>query len=262
MSILHRFFRLIGTGIYIICFIVFWPFIYIIKNNEFHIIFFVLYIVSSGPDIASLVFSSLYLNCDLTNGQKTALGTIMFTSCTTLLRRLLIVFGIYKPCEHSQYLGCEKWFKSIFYLLPTIYTYIANIIFYDKLETCSHLSSRDTLIFILIAGLIGAIVEIDALYNIWDSIVNRNNRHVTARHISPEPRLTQIIVNSNKEIIIHKINSSNFINNDDTTCTICLENKDLIELDCKHIYHKECIIEWVNQTMITSKKCPVCRSDI
>ena len=262
MSILHRFFRLIGTVIYVTSFIIMWPLKYIIANHEWHIVFLILYLIASGPDITSLILSSIYFNCDLTSGQKIGLGTILFTSSITLLRRLLIVFGIYKPCEQSQHLDGEKWFKIFIYIIPTVYTYIANIVFYDKLETCGHLSSRDTLIFILIAGIIGAIVEIDALYNVWESIVNRNNRPITDRHISPEPRLTQIIVKSNKDIIIDKINNCNFINNEETNCSICLENKELIELECTHVYHKECIIEWINQSMLTSKKCPVCRHDI
>ena len=33
------------------------------------------------------------------------------------------------------------------------------------------------------------------------------------------------------------------------------ENQDIIELDCKHKFHKNCIMEWVNEY---DYKCPIC----
>ena len=43
-------------------------------------------------------------------------------------------------------------------------------------------------------------------------------------------------------------------------CSICLEDfnseKEIVFLDCKHIYHMECIIEWINK----DPSCPLCRS--
>jgi len=44
------------------------------------------------------------------------------------------------------------------------------------------------------------------------------------------------------------------------TCTICLENfkgpDKIVEFSCKgHIYHKECIKEWVRK----SDLCPLCK---
>lgn len=45
-------------------------------------------------------------------------------------------------------------------------------------------------------------------------------------------------------------------------CSICLDrlqlSNNLIILKCKHIYHKNCIREWFNQ----STKCPICRCEI
>ena len=44
-----------------------------------------------------------------------------------------------------------------------------------------------------------------------------------------------------------------------STCSICLEEfnseKEIAILDCKHIYHMECIIEWINK----DTSCPLCR---
>ena len=44
-------------------------------------------------------------------------------------------------------------------------------------------------------------------------------------------------------------------------CSICLddfdETKDIVYLDCQHIYHEDCIIEWINK----DPSCPLCRTN-
>jgi hypothetical protein len=46
-------------------------------------------------------------------------------------------------------------------------------------------------------------------------------------------------------------------------CTICLSkfenNSDICFLKCKHIFHKECIHEWLKNN---SNKCPICRNEV
>lgn len=45
-------------------------------------------------------------------------------------------------------------------------------------------------------------------------------------------------------------------------CVICLENMNnnttLLTLECSHIYHKECIDDWLNK----SQTCPMCREKV
>ena len=54
------------------------------------------------------------------------------------------------------------------------------------------------------------------------------------------------------------------LNNDmkDENCTICVTKyqigENIIELNCKHIFHIECISEWVKY----KSECPVCRQSI
>lgn len=48
---------------------------------------------------------------------------------------------------------------------------------------------------------------------------------------------------------------------DDQECSICLDvqNKDwFIQLDCQHIFHKNCIERWIVQ----KNNCPLCRADV
>ena len=68
----------------------------------------------------------------------------------------------------------------------------------------------------------------------------------------------------NNSKIIEKI-KKNIISIEDidkssSTCSICLDDfnseKEIAFLDCKHIYHMECIIEWINK----DASCPLCRS--
>jgi hypothetical protein len=40
------------------------------------------------------------------------------------------------------------------------------------------------------------------------------------------------------------------------TCAICLEDSDEVQLNCGHIFHKDCI------TQIIKNSCPMCRSAI
>lgn len=70
--------------------------------------------------------------------------------------------------------------------------------------------------------------------------------------------------NANIQKTIEKIKknkiSSDDISESDKICSICLEDfsqeKEIIILDCKHIYHNDCIIEWIYK----DTTCPLCRS--
>src|SRR5581483_2960393 len=45
----------------------------------------------------------------------------------------------------------------------------------------------------------------------------------------------------------------------ENTCSICLEEIiEGIELKCKHLYHNECISEWIN----VKYNCPCCNLDL
>lgn len=52
--------------------------------------------------------------------------------------------------------------------------------------------------------------------------------------------------------------------NYDNECIFCLENlqkKDQCKISCGHVYHYECVIEWIKTTNKITKLCPVCNID-
>ena len=75
-----------------------------------------------------------------------------------------------------------------------------------------------------------------------------------------------LIENDNNNYNYNKIIIKEQFDNDN--CSICLENlyseedlesnNDIIELNCKHMFHKKCLDPWVNE----HKKCPLCKCDI
>tara|TARA_B110000259_G_scaffold187103_1_gene240182 strand:+ start:1266 stop:1721 length:456 start_codon:yes stop_codon:yes gene_type:complete len=48
----------------------------------------------------------------------------------------------------------------------------------------------------------------------------------------------------------------------ENNCSICLDefkNEDILKkLNCSHIFHKDCLVPWINN----NKSCPLCRTDI
>ena len=90
-----------------------------------------------------------------------------------------------------------------------------------------------------------------------DPIVNFE----TPRDRSIENALTEFINENNR--ICNKRYSK-------TDCSICLEEisfsnkKDIIELDCNHLFHKECLNPWIRNSLRLNNNagCPLCREII
>ena len=106
---------------------------------------------------------------------------------------------------------------------------------------------------------LGSFIIIICICVILYRIRIRNNRHniIISPPLSPissssshSSRYDNIILISNIKCLI----------NDD--CPICIEpfkeNDELYQLKCGHIFHTECITEWININNI----CPTCRKDV
>jgi hypothetical protein len=230
----------------------------------YYIIFVIFFILLSAFDILAIIFSGLYLsNCQLTSNQQITLSIIISCASYTILRRFFIISGNYKVNNNNS-LSCGIICKSLIFILPSLIIYIGNLLFYNKLnlDLCNNIKiDSDKLYFILIGGLIECLMEMNNLYNIWKSII-RNNRILPDNDDNDvNDDNIEIITHTLKDDIINKINNLNYINQS-LECNICLDNNNIIKLDCNHIFHKECIIKWINQDINTSNKCPTCRQII
>ena len=70
----------------------------------------------------------------------------------------------------------------------------------------------------------------------------------------------------NNEIYNYNYNTVKILNDiDNEDCSICLEklydeenNKEIISLDCNHLFHKECVDPWITR----NRNCPLCKRNI
>mgnify|MGYP001464308136 CR=1 FL=1 len=89
--------------------------------------------------------------------------------------------------------------------------------------------------------------------------------HIKTNHTSLDIPINNTLPLIPTQYIINTINDNaklfDGIDNGITNCPICLDDfnkeKEIIVLKCDHIYHKECIIEWVKMNI----SCPLCRSE-
>ena len=68
------------------------------------------------------------------------------------------------------------------------------------------------------------------------------------------------LVPENLEIESDPVKYASYISNSEDECSICLDsvlNQEIIQFECLHKYHKECINDWINQRK-NNIICPEC----
>ena len=83
---------------------------------------------------------------------------------------------------------------------------------------------------------------------------------------------THVIIRDNIEDVIE---SQNFLNrhhiiiftnveNSEDDCPICCEKllENIIKTECNHIFHKECLMHWINSSQTQRYNCPICVSNL
>lgn len=112
-------------------------------------------------------------------------------------------------------------------------------------------------------------IPIISINHIAFNIANNNNQ---IQHISNNNLLFQIlthtvlqtddVVSSLCEEDINKLNKYVLKDNLTDKCAICIDSmettQEVIELDCKHIYHSQCISEYFTKY---NYKCPCCKKE-
>lgn len=101
---------------------------------------------------------------------------------------------------------------------------------------------------------------IQTIKSLYSFIYEEEERTSTPQLFS----LKKVCSNCNLQDIdshLEKSKNNNIVeNDDDECCAICYSelNKDPVKLKCDHIFHSECIKEWVK----SSATCPICRYNI
>lgn len=94
--------------------------------------------------------------------------------------------------------------------------------------------------------------------NIHDNMINMINQFLGGI----QPNYENVKVATDEEDIM-KLKSITLENKMDYDCTICMgcmeKDEVVIELDCKHTYHKDCIEPYLKDY---NYKCPICRQEV
>ena len=101
------------------------------------------------------------------------------------------------------------------------------------------------------------------IYNIFDNLITENfNRNMLRRGLNNS--MNEVLKKDNKiELDNNDCFKLSQIDENNQTCVICFSNFELEEnvikiKDCEHLYHFDCLNEWVKR----KKECPTCRQKI
>lgn len=107
------------------------------------------------------------------------------------------------------------------------------------------------------------IIEMREFYR--NQLIDVANRQFNLEETTYE--IDRQIIKSLQEKYKIKINYNAYFNNkeneeENNFCCICLQQykieENVIEMSCNHLYHSECIEEWLNN----NPTCPICRTDV
>jgi len=101
---------------------------------------------------------------------------------------------------------------------------------------------------------------VPATNHMYDNIFTQNNFNTATNNNSNKPPPASNKVLSSLPMV--KITSDDLIEAANKECLICLEEQEVgkwaCKLQCGHLYHKQCIHEWLSKNCT----CPVCRFEL
>ena len=161
---------------------------------------------------------------------------------------------------------CYKSKPSIIFTNNIIYTNYCNIPYNDEnvnylleninktvsIELIEHTGFYERILFSIVSLILVSIPIIFIVIMLKKCATNNTNTAIIS--IQPMNNDTNIL----QDILIEKQIEFNATEDIEYDCSICLEplkkEELLIKLQCDHVFHKECIEEWIN----TRHKCPNC----
>ena len=137
-------------------------------------------------------------------------------------------------------------------LPPDKYTpYTTNT---DPEPTIIRITNPNNPLVQLITNLMNSEYENDEIENILNYIMNNDEN----KYGSPPAAKSEI--NKLKKYVLSKENLNNF--GCENSCSVCKEDfaigNKMMDLPCKHYFHEECLLPWLNQ----HDSCPICRFEL
>jgi len=163
------------------------------------------------------------------------------------------------PAEHNWHIGEEVWTHiennppdfnqtRIREHQDVVVNYLNN-----NQPLYRRLNTRDDVITNLNAFFGGVISYLDQEEKHREDQMLRYALNESLLHYKTQEKKPNIILDMKSELFNEKMMEN---------CTVCvskyIKNDEVVNLDCKHVFHKKCISEWVKY----KAECPVCRGKI
>jgi hypothetical protein len=232
------------------------------------ILFLFLYSSMSIAEVGALTTNILYLTkCNLSDSDINSIVFNLVFVGIILLKRFICFITSSSRFHRNRPI---QYLKLVIHMFLPLLTHITQLIIYNRIDITNNCSIRvtnnDRNVIQLIIGLMVSIYETEWFYHC--NISNRRNINSRISNTTVVP--IQIIVETNteqqnKSELVEKINKLESITSiqNEQGCSICLITDDspiIILSNCTHSYHKECILQWINQDIKTSINCPICRT--
>ena len=194
------------------------------------------------------------------NDIVTSYSGIISSNCSSIFKYLLIQD---KTCERSLGVVRESYWMNntdgYCVVRDDDFYYIRNMLSFGDLQV-EVVAERnypltDLLSLLIRCGVIALSLSIIACCFISTFKVSRVQRSVEPLYIVgtiPRPSPLTPTITRNDYSVREDIPN-------EQECAICMESleKEIVQLPCEHIYHKECIDQWFSN----SKRCPLCNNE-
>ena len=124
----------------------------------------------------------------------------------------------------------------------------------EEEPTVVRLTNPNNALVQFIMNLINMEYENDEIENILNYIINND----TNRYGSPPAAKSEVQKLNKYDLTKEKLESFG----NENTCSVCKEDfvigSKLMDLPCKHAFHEECLMPWLNQ----HDSCPICRYEL
>ena len=228
----------------------------------------------------TIEYLSLFYNNPLCNN-------LLMISSIILLHQLIIYYWIFMQYNYHTQENCTDPLIELLFLFHLTKLFIMLFQRYIRIDILSEDLSRETTIKTYLKFILFFYISEFIIFIILNIYINNNNCNNTKiqyycfinvilyyfwdigicslivlkinQNIQHHNENINEILQEFNIITYNTINETDLLNTDCPICLIEFENDDMIhKLPCNHIYHPDCINEWIHINSI----CPVCRFNL